>query len=88
MKAIQLKSITLRNWRGEKERTTQFHTDGTVTRICGRNGLGKSRHMDAFCWLLYAPMFIDRAESVNTFIASNAQMIFLQVTTDSQLTVK
>ena len=39
MKAIQLKSITLRNWRGEKERTTQFHTDGTVTRICGRNGL-------------------------------------------------
>ena len=33
MKAIQLKSITLRNWRGEKERTTQFHTDGTVTRI-------------------------------------------------------
>ena len=28
MKAIQLKSITLRNWRGEKERTTQFHTDG------------------------------------------------------------
>ena len=53
MKAIQLKSITLRNWRGEKERTTQFHTDGTVTRICGRNGLGKSRHMDAFCWLLF-----------------------------------
>lgn len=37
---------------------------------------------------VYAPMFIDRAESVNTFIASNAQMIFLQVTTDSQLTVK
>ena len=56
MKAIQLKSITLRNWRGEKERTTQFHTDGTVTRICGRNGLGKSRHMDAFCWLLFLRM--------------------------------
>ena len=37
---------------------------------------------------VYAPMFIDRAESVNTFIASNAQMIFLQVTTDCQLTVK
>lgn len=62
MKAIQLKSITLRNWRGEKERTTQFHTDGTVTRICGRNGLGKSRHMDAFCWLLFGKDSKDRKD--------------------------
>lgn len=62
MKAIQLKSITLRNWRGEKERTTHFHTDGTVTRICGRNGLGKSRHMDAFCWLLFGKDSKDRKD--------------------------
>ncbi|MDO4929597.1 MAG: hypothetical protein Q4E59_00530, partial [Bacteroidales bacterium] len=37
---------------------------------------------------VYAPMFIDRAESVNKFIPSNAQMIFLLVTNDKQLTIK
>lgn len=62
MKAIQIKSITLRNWRGEKERTTQFHTDGTATCISGRNGLGKSRHMDAFCWLLFGKDSKDRKD--------------------------
>lgn len=62
MKAIQLKSITLRNWRGEKERTTQFNLGGNVTRICGRNGLGKSRHMDAFCWLLFGKDSKDRKD--------------------------
>lgn len=62
MKAIQLKSLTLRNWRGEKERTTQFNLNGTVTRICGRNGLGKSRHMDAFCWLLFGKDSKDRKD--------------------------
>ena len=52
MRKITIKSITLRNWRGEKERTTTFHTDAP-TYICGDNGLGKSRHFDAFCWLLF-----------------------------------
>ena len=37
---------------------------------------------------VYAPMFIDRAESVNKFIPSNAQMIYLRVTEDSQLNIK
>lgn len=62
MKAIQLKSLTLRNWRGEKERTTLFNLNGNVTRICGRNGLGKSRHMDAFCWLLFGKDSKDRKD--------------------------
>lgn len=61
MKAIQLKSLTLRNWRGEKERTTEFNL-GSVTRICGRNGLGKSRHMDAFSWLLFGKDSKDRKD--------------------------
>ena len=52
MKTITIKSITMRNWRGEKERTTKFNVNGP-TYICGDNGLGKSRHFDAFCWLLF-----------------------------------
>jgi len=61
MKKITLQSITLHNWRGEKERTTTFNAD-TPTYICGDNGLGKSRHFDAFCWLLFGKDSKDRAD--------------------------
>lgn len=61
MKTIQLQSLTLRNWRGEKEHTTHFASQG-ITRICGRNGLGKSRHMDAFLWLLFGKDSQDRKD--------------------------
>lgn len=52
MKRITIQSITLTNWRGEKSRTTEFAADGQ-TLIMGGNGTGKSRHFDAFCWLLF-----------------------------------
>lgn len=58
---INLLSITLRNWRGEKERTTTFNTEGQ-TIICGDNGLGKSRHFDACCWLLFGKDSLDRKD--------------------------
>lgn len=61
MKIITIKSITLRNWRGEKERTTTFNIDAP-TYICGDNGLGKSRHFDAFCWLLFGKDSHDRKD--------------------------
>lgn len=51
MKQIVLKSLSLVNFKGEKERTTTFNSD--ITTICGANGLGKSRHFDAFLWLLF-----------------------------------
>ena len=38
-------------FRGEKERTTTFSP--TETTISGANGLGKSRHFDAFLWCLF-----------------------------------
>lgn len=50
MKKIILKSLTLTNFRGEN-RTTEFNPDETT--IFGRNKLGKSRHFDAFLWLLF-----------------------------------
>lgn len=51
MRQVILKSLSLCNFKGEKERTTNFNVD--VTTISGGNGLGKSRHFDAFIWLLF-----------------------------------
>lgn len=60
MKKVTLKSITMRNFRGEKDRTTTF---GDVeTTIMGDNGLGKSRHFDAFVWLLFGKDTKDRKD--------------------------
>lgn len=60
MKNVTLKSITMRNFRGEKDRTTNF---GDVeTTIMGDNGLGKSRHFDAFVWLLFGKDTKDRKD--------------------------
>lgn len=51
MKQITLKRLTLIGFRGEKNRTTEFGI--RTTTIKGANGLGKSRHFDAFLWLLF-----------------------------------
>jgi len=61
MKKVILQSITLRNFRGEKERTTNFNASGETT-IMGDNGLGKSRHFDAFMWLLFGKDTKDRKD--------------------------
>lgn len=60
MKRIILKSLTLTNFKGEKERTTTFNAD--VTTISGGNGMGKSRHFDAFIWLLFGKDTQDRKD--------------------------
>jgi DNA repair exonuclease SbcCD ATPase subunit len=61
MKKLVLQSITLRNFRGEKERTSNFNPNGE-TSIMGENGLGKSRHFDAFMWLLFGKDTKDRKD--------------------------
>lgn len=60
MKQVILKSLSLCNFKGEKERTTNFNVD--VTTISGGNGLGKSRHFDAFIWLLFGKDAQDRKD--------------------------
>lgn len=60
MKQVILKSLTLTNWRGERSRTTNF--DPISTTIAGDNGLGKSRHFDAFMWLLFGKDKEDRKD--------------------------
>ena len=60
MKQVILKSLTLCNFKGEHNRTTTFNAD--VTTIAGANGLGKSRHFDAFLWLLFGKDKENRAD--------------------------
>lgn len=60
MKQIILKQITMRNFRGAKEQVTRFNAD--ITTISGRNGLGKSRHADAFIWCLTGKDTQDRTD--------------------------
>lgn len=60
MKQVILKSLTFCNFKGEKERTTNFNAD--VTTIFGDNGMGKSRHFDAFIWLLFGKDTQDRKD--------------------------
>lgn len=60
MKQVILKSLTLTNFKGEKERTTNFNAE--ITTISGGNGLGKSRHFDAFIWLLFGKDTQDRKD--------------------------
>jgi hypothetical protein len=51
MKTIILKSLTMINFKGEKSRTTNFNEKETT--ISGDNGIGKTRHREAFLWLLF-----------------------------------
>ena len=60
MKNLVLQSLSMRNFRGEKDRTTSFNED--MTTISGANGLGKSRHFDAFIWLLFGKDVQDRKD--------------------------
>ena len=60
MKKIILKSLSLVNFRGEQNRTTEF--DAKETSIMGDNGLGKSRHFDAFMWLLFGKDVMERKD--------------------------
>ena len=62
MKQITIHQITLTNWRGEQSRTTVFNPFPSPTHICGDNSTGKTRHFDAFCWLLFGKDHLDRKD--------------------------
>lgn len=51
MRTIKLISLSMVGFRGERNRTTEFSPKETT--ISGSNGLGKSRHFDAFLWLIF-----------------------------------
>ena len=71
MKRIILKELTLVNWRGSEATPTEF--DPACTTIAGANGLGKSRHFDAFTWLLFGKDSQDRKDyNIKTAIGVGA----------------
>lgn len=59
MKRVTIDKLTLINFKGHKDRTIEF---GPVTRISGRNGIGKSTLFDAFTWLLFGKDQFDRKD--------------------------
>lgn len=60
MKDVKLKSLEMINFKGEKGRVTGFSPKETT--LSGRNESGKSRHMDAFLWLLFGKDQLDRKD--------------------------
>lgn len=59
MKNVVLKTMSLVNFKGQKERTIHFATETT---ICGDNATGKSTMFDAFTWLLFGKDQFDRKD--------------------------
>ena len=70
MGKITIKQITMDNFKGEIHRTTKFKDNVTV--LSGRNGSGKSRHMDAFLWCLFGKDSMERKDyEVKTYVCDN-----------------
>jgi exonuclease SbcC len=59
MKTINLKSLTLLNFKGVTEKTINFEG---VTNIHGANGTGKTSIFDAYTWLLYGKNSSDQTD--------------------------
>ena len=86
MKQVILNSLTLCNFKGERNRTTTFNAD--ITTISGANGLGKSRHFDAFLWLLFGKDKENRANyEVKTHDANGNVAPHIDVVVTGEMTV-
>ena len=86
MKHVILQSLTLENFKGEHSRTTTFNAD--ITTIAGANGLGKSRHFDAFLWLLFGKDKENRADyEIKTHDASGNTLPEIDVVVTGVLVV-
>lgn len=57
---MNIKSITLQNFKGCKNATYTF--DGKNVTVCGANGSGKTTIFDAFTWILFGKDSLDNAK--------------------------
>lgn len=81
-----LNSLTLCNFKGERNRTTTFNAD--ITTISGANGLGKSRHFDAFLWLLFGKDKENRTDyEIKTHDANGNVAPHIDVVVTGEMTV-
>lgn len=71
MKKVNLKNMTLTNFRGHKDLTVQF---SELTTISGDNRLGKSTVFDAFVWLLFGKDQFDRPNHEITPIVNGKRL--------------
>lgn len=71
MKNVVLKTMSLINFKGQKERTIDFSIETT---ICGDNATGKSTIFDGFVWLLFGKDQFDRKD-FDIFPIENGQRI-------------
>ncbi|MDO4720939.1 MAG: AAA family ATPase [Peptostreptococcaceae bacterium] len=57
---ILLKSLTLKNFKGVRDRMIEFND--TITNIFGRNATGKTTLFDAYSWLLWDKDSVNRSD--------------------------
>lgn len=58
------------------------------TYICGENGLGKSRHFDAFCWLLFGKDSKDRKDyNLRTYDAGHNELHHCECSVEAVISV-
>lgn len=72
MKTINLKSLTLLNFKGVTEKTINFEG---VTNIHGANGTGKTSIFDAYTWLLYGKNSSDQTDFNIKTLDENGRVI-------------
>lgn len=71
---IQLKSITLLNFKGIRNLSIGFNKNG-VTSIYGKNAIGKTTIFDAFTWLLFGKDSTDRKDFNIKTLDDNGKVI-------------
>lgn len=70
---IELKTLTIKNFRGIKSEELTFSSG--VTNIYGANGTGKSTVMDAFLWLIHGKDSADRKDHLIKTIDADGAVI-------------
>lgn len=85
MKKVILKRLILINFKGEKSRITEFNPSETF--IYGANGIGKSRHADAFSWLLFGKDTEDRKDYKIKTIVNGEELHKVECSTTGVLDV-
>lgn len=86
MNEIRLVSLTMTNFRGEKYRKTEFNAEGD-TSIYGANKSGKSRHFDAFLWVLFGKDKEDRKDFEVRTIVNREPLHRVECSVEAELLV-
>ena len=85
MKQIKLLSMSIRNFKGCKDRTIEF---GEKTRISGANATGKTTIFDAFTWLLFGKDSLGSSDFDIRPLDANGKMVDnIEISVEAKLSV-